>query len=500
MPASHLPAPYRVRIGAHVTAALAAIACVPVITHAQQAGATPAAPISLRGIVYDSLSHAPLAGATVQAVRADNAASARSTTSDSSGAFQLDSIAPGRYLLGFLHPTLDLLAVQVTPVIVIADGRTLPPVTLAVPGPTSMRAALCPPTTPSDSSGAVAGVVRNALTGDAASGATVVLSWEELGISRQGLQRERRRVPTTLRADGSFLVCGVPTDTPIDASATGPGVTSGLVEIAVPMRGLAVQRFALGPVASAASGAGDDSAAVAERGGLPRPAPGTARLAGRVVGPDSRPMPGARVRVWGTDARAETGVDGRYTLSALPTGTFTVEVRGIALEPFRAPVDLANGQTAELTVTLHKPAAQLERVSVVAKTPERTRFLQEFEARRRSGQGRYFTADDIAKAHAVELTDVIRGVSTLNVMPRGARGNVLVGRRNCIPTVWLDGNVIRGGAYNIDDLISAQAVAAIEVYGGGAALPAQFNPTGTGGSLAAGSPVTCGAVVIWTAR
>ena len=328
-----------------------------------------------------------------------------------------------------------------------------------------------------------------------------MLSWEELGVTRGGLQRERRRVPTTVRADGSFLVCGVPADGAIDGSATAPGATTGLVEINARARGLVIQHFALGPVAPAGTTrTAADSATDAERGGLPRPANGTARLTGRVTGPDARPVSGARVRVWGTDAHVESGADGRSALSDLPSGTFTVEVRGIAVEPFRASVDLANGQTAELAVSLRKSAAQLERVTVVAKSPERARFLEEFEARRRTGQGRYFTAEDIAKKGALEVTDVIRGVATLNVIPRGARGNIVRGRRNCVPNVWLDGNIIRGGANNIDDLVTAQNVEAIEVYGGGAALPAQFNITGTGGSLTQGDPATCGAIVIWTAR
>ena len=471
---------------------------------AQPAINAPAAagPVAVRGAVYDSLSRGPLAGAIVQAVRVDNPASARTTSTDSTGGFQLDSLTPGRYLLGFLHPTLDMLAVQITPVVLVVDGRPLPPVVLAVPGPTTVRAAVCPATPPTDSTGAVAGVVRNAMTGDPAGGATVVFSWQEIGVTRQGLQREARRVPTTVRPDGSFLVCGVPTDGPIEASASAPGATSGLVEVAALPRGLIVQRFALGPVAAPtagrAGGAAADSADDAERGGLPRPAPGTARLVGRVVGPDAQAVNGARVRVWGTDASAATGTDGRYTLTDLPSGTFTVEVRGIGLEPSRTPVDLANGQTAELRIALAKAVPKLDRVTVLGTPTEHSRFLEEFEARRRSGQGRYYTAADIAARHALELTDVIRGTPSINVIPRGAHGNVLRGRRGCTPTVWVDGSLVRGGANNVDDLVPAQGVEAIEVYGSGAILPAQYNMTGTGGSFIGGA--TCGAVLIWTLR
>ncbi len=464
--------------------------------------ASPAVPVAVRGVVFDSLARAPLAGAIVQAVRADNPAIARTTTTDSAGDFQIDSLAPGRYLLGFLHPTLDLLAVEIRPVTVVADGRPLPAVTLAVPGPGAVRAAVCPPTAPGDSSGAVAGIVRDASTGNPVAGATVVLSWQELSLGRGGVQRETRRVPTTVRADGGFLVCGVPSDGPIAASASAPGATSGLVEITAPAHGLAVQRFSLGPVASApasARGTAPDSADEAERGGLPRPAPGTARLVGRILGPDAQPVRGARVRVWGTDASTTSGDDGRYALADLPSGTFTVDVRGIGLEPSHTPVDLASGQTAEVRVALGKAVPKLDRINVIGSGTARSRFLEAFAARRRTGQGRYFTAAEIEARHALELTDVVRGTPSLNVIPRGARGNVLRGRGGCIPNVWLDGSLIRGGANDIDDIVPAQAVEAIEVYGSGATVPAQYNITGTGGSFT-GGPVSCGAVLIWTMR
>ncbi len=489
--------------------ALLGVAAVPTSRLAAQAAATvppsaasapSAVRVPVRGTVYDSLGRGPLAGATVQAVRADNPASARSAVTDSTGAFQIDSLAPGRYLLGFLHPTLDLLSIQVAPIVVIADGRPLPPVVLALPGSSAVRGALCPPTPPNDSSGAVAGLVRDAATGDPVAGATVVLSWEEVGVSARGLNREVRRVPTTVRADGGFLVCGVPTDVPLAASASTPNATSGLIELSAPVRGLLLQRFSLGPAAVGAAAAPTDSAD-ARLAGPVRPAAGTARVAGRVLGPDQQPLARAAVRVWGTAGRAQTSADGRFAIDSLPAGTFTVEVVAIGLQPSRTAVDLENGRTAEVAPTLIRQAAQLERVAVIGTGAPRSGLLDDFERRRRTGQGQYFTRAEIAKSGTTALTDVLRtkSLSSLRIIPTGARGNVLRGRAGCLPQVWLDGNVIRGGANDIDTIVSAQAVDAIEVYGSGAIIPAQYNLTGSGGSLS-GGPVSCGAVLIWTVR
>lgn len=87
---------------------------------------------------------------------------------------------------------------------------------------------------------------------------------------------------------------------------------------------------------------------------------------------------------------------------------------------------------------------------------------------------------------------------SLRVTPRGAYGNALRGRAGCVPVVWLDGALLRNGADELDYLIRPQNVTAIEVYGGGAVIPAQYNMTGTGGSFS--GPQSCGAVVVWTAR
>ncbi|HEY0779608.1 MAG TPA: carboxypeptidase regulatory-like domain-containing protein [Gemmatirosa sp.] len=449
--------------------------------------------VSLRGVVYDSLARGPLADALVQVVRAGDAAGVRTIATDSTGAFRFDSLPPGRYLLGFLHPLLDLLAIELAPVTVVVDSRPLPTVTLAVPGPSAVRTAVCPPTTPGDSSGAVAGSVRHALTGDAVTGATVVLSWPEMSVTRHGVQRETRRVPATVRADGGFLFCGVPTDAPVSVSASAPGVTSGLVEVAVHPRAVVVQRLAVGAVAAPAELASPaDSATDAERGGLARPAHGTARLVGRVVGPDTRPVGGAQVRVSGTGASATSDADGRFALADLPSGTFTVDVRGIGLAPSRTPVDLANAHTATLAVALAKAVPQLERVTVMGKPTARSRFLEEFTARRRTGQGQYFNADEIAARRPIVLSDLLRTAASLQVTPGGTRGHVLRGRGGCLPAIWVDGNLERGGANAIDDVVPPQAVQAIEIYGSSAAVPMQYNISGAGG------PRACGAVLIWT--
>src|SRR5689334_18632559 len=76
----------------------------------------------LTGHVYDSLSRRPLAGATVQLVGARTRASYVAST-DSAGAYRVDSLRPDRYQAGFFHAELDSLGVaSPTRTIDVTDG------------------------------------------------------------------------------------------------------------------------------------------------------------------------------------------------------------------------------------------------------------------------------------------------------------------------------------------------------------------------------------------
>ena len=76
------------------------------------------------------------------------------------------------------------------------------------------------------------------------------------------------------------------------------------------------------------------------------------------------------------------------------------------------------------------------------------------------------------------------------MIPSGASGNV-IGMRNqggggaCLPAVFVDGMLFADGATALDRLVSAQDVAAMEVYVG-MQTPAQFQRNG------------CGSVLVWS--
>src|SRR5690349_7243393 len=88
-------------------------ALLPPPSAAQTPSTHPASAGAVSGVVRDSISREPLAGAVVQLVSADGVArEGKTVMSDSAGRFTIADVAEGRYALGFFHPMLDSLGLE----------------------------------------------------------------------------------------------------------------------------------------------------------------------------------------------------------------------------------------------------------------------------------------------------------------------------------------------------------------------------------------------------
>lgn len=434
--------------------------------------------VTVAGLVYDSLGAAPLAAAEVQLVAAGDKVRVYSATTDSAGRFTIAHVQPGDYIAGFFHPLLDALGVALSPrrVTVAPSGPAF--ISLAVPGGASVLPVACGARAPGDSSGAIAGSVHDADTDAPVANAAVVVTWTEIVIDAHGVRTARRRIPVATRDDGSYIICNLPGDAGVLASASARGIETGLVEVHVPVTGIVWRNLTVGDSASVTTAPADSATTTPDR--LLR---GTARLSGIVRTPDGRPAASARVLVWGTGLTTQTREDGRFTLAGLPPGTFTVEARAIGFEPARIPVDLTNRAPGAVTLTLAKHVQGLAAVTVYGKAPPPTR-LDDFLTRREHGMGHYITAADMERRPVFVLSDALRMTPGVYIVP-GATGNRIVGRGGCEPAVFLDGMPMYDGATDFDNLVSPMNVGGIEVYNE-ATTPPQYR-TGS-----------CGSVLIWT--
>lgn len=433
------------------------------------------------GTIYDSLAAKPLAGAIVQVVARADAGRVLSARTDAEGEFQLSDLPRGRYLIGFMHPNLDSLGIELPPRRLEVSGEPMVRIALAIPSALTIRGDLCASSAQKDdSTGLVIGFIRDADGAMPLDSAAVLVSWTELVAEKKDVRVDRRELRVPARSNGWYAICGAPFGAPLTVHAERGEARTGDVEIVVPPRGLVHRDFSIPmlPAGVAASDASGESAS-AQR------ARSSASLTGTVLDDKGKPLGGALVTIQGTGLSTSSGQDGRFVLSGLPAGTRTLEVRYVGFAPKQQAVDLFSEQTRSITVTLDERVELLHDVTVVGR---RRRELSDFLARRDRGMGHFITREQIQKQHRPRFTDLFRAIPGVRVAPafypdmdkivfsQGPAGA-------CEPQVYIDGVLLVGGAY-LNTLVRPNDVAAIEVYKASEA-PVQYQ---TGG---------CGTILIW---
>ena len=446
--------------------------------------ATARAQTPVAGTVFDSVAAAHLAGAVVQLASAADRARTFSATADSAGHYRIDGVPAGTYVVGLIHPTLDVLGLDATFGAVAVRADTLQHLDLTIPNGARTRLAVCGAAV-GDSAGVLVGQVRDAASEAPLNDAHVVVHWREIAIGDgRGGRLEERRASVDVRPGGYFALCGVPTDDDFTAEAAAPGHRGAQLPLHARAGAVTRRDFVLG---TGDAGAAGDTA--------------RASVAGVVRRPDGHPVAGASVLVLGLDARATTDDDGRYTLGGLPPGTYALEARALGFRPARVAVDLAPRRSASADVAFGERVASLESVHVYGSRSRALRLQAEFlERMKRGGAGRFVTPQQIERRAPTYASDLLDNVPGVEVLDRGAGGAArgssarqvwmrsLDGGGRCNPEVYVDGVAVQDGGADFDVLVSARQVMALEVYRSLATVPAQFAPTSRNG---------CGVILVW---
>jgi hypothetical protein len=446
---------------------------------------------TIAGTVFDSLSGTPLSGAEVQLVSADNPSLlGRSATSDSLGRYTLIDVPPARYALGFLHPMLDSLGVDVPPrEVTVASGQKLR-IDIGIPSPSRLRTAICGPAPQADSVGVLIGFVRNARDGSPATGSVVTGEWLEFTLGRGGLVRTIPRRLATAGDNGWFALCNVPTGGTVVLLATHGSDSTGRIEVVVSKHGFARRELFIGDAQAVAVGGDTVKGADAVRVPPRKVYVGTGRLSGVVTAAvGGRPIANATVRI--TDGpQVRTSDVGEWTIPNAPAGTRMLEVRAIGFYPVSRQVDIVAG-AAPVRLSLSTMQAVLDTVRIIAERSA-DRHMSGFSGRRRSGMGTFFTAEDIARHRPVSTSEVLRLAPGVFI-ERSMDGDTMISMRGmvterCTPAVYIDDHYFPNfSADDVDNYVKPNRIRGMEVYTRGS-TPPQFEPGLSG----------CGAVVIWT--
>jgi hypothetical protein len=476
---------------------LVAFACVAPLHLGAQIPARPSvtprppATITARivGTVYDSVGRRALSSATVRIVRADDPSVGRSATSDIYGRFRVDSLPAGTWIASFLHPALDSLRLEpgVARIDITEAGDVDLPLT--IPSPRTLVTLSCRARLAADA-GVIVGDVRRADDDAALVGASVFVEWPEWVLQQRRMVTDMRRITARTDSTGHFTLCGVPTGASLRAFSWSGADTSGAIEVAVPEHGYALQDFAIGAVERVSirldSVTGPAAMTTVRRG--------RATVRGAVQTLDGRPLANAVVRVLGSGSQVRSNASGAFTIVDAAPGTQSVEARAIGYAPLRLPLRLRDGEVTPTTLRLAVQRVQLDTVRVVAGKTLRPEVLA-IERRMRTGVGTILDANAIRERSTLFVSDALRRINGVSVVGAGYGQKVFMrspfNGGECLANIVIDGLATRSagsGEFALDDFVSRENVAAIEVYPRSNLAPPEFL-TQAGG---------CGVVAIWT--
>jgi hypothetical protein len=211
-------------------------------------------------------------------------------------------------------------------------------------------------------------------------------------------------------------------------------------------------------------------------------------LVGRVTDTSGAPIPRAQVVVLvdgspGPFTRSDSA--GSFRLDGLSPGAVSILVRRLGYRGRVFSIEI-DGHTKPLDAVLTPAPVGLGSVRVQAKVDESKRKLREFYDHRQHGQlGYFFDTDDILKRRPLNPSDLLRAVPGVRLVAQTPSGSQ-VRVRGCRPTLWIDG--VRRPNAELDETVSTDDIAAVEVYKSLAGIPAQFMDRET----------NCGAIVVWT--
>lgn len=473
----------RTRLAPRAALPVAAVAALAATTSPGVAQGTPPfganpPPVTVRGVVYDSLTRRPLAGALVEV-----AGTSRTALADRLGRFRVDSVPPGPHRVTFSAPALDSIGLYGFGADVMVDpaGGT-GSLTLATPSLATLHARLCAaPADASADSAIVFGSVYNAGTRARRAGAQVALRWFAVDTAGTGARLVQ---PLRLgRSDeqGDFAVCGVPHDVALTTLAGDPQTASGPISLTVgPARVLRRDLYVSDEMGADSVVAGGSGGGGAAAGGAPR---GTGALRGVVRDESGQPLVGALLLLTASGHATRTDSLGRWAFRQVPLGTQEVSVRQLGRGALYRVVDIVGGTTGDEAFTL--PQATVLAPVNVRGVAIPGRDQAEFLSRRRAGFGRFLDARELTKrpdlAAALSRLPGVEaryGIDGLTV--RGTRP----GRCGSLRVI-IDGVPGMAGL----DMLNVRDLVGVEYYPDGTTAPPKY---------LAGLPTPCGVLLVWT--
>ena len=216
-------------------------------------------------------------------------------------------------------------------------------------------------------------------------------------------------------------------------------------------------------------------------------------------------VPDVRVSVLGQLGEGVTDARGRFLYVSPHSGRVAFVLRRLGYLPGTLMVDVGAPDTARVTFALTPATQTLATVTIRDTIASTSPFLRGLEHRVRAhaGSATYITRSDIERLHPLQVTDLLRRVSSVTVtggtvvarriqrpVIKGSGTSMFLDLANCPLRVAVDGELKEPG-YSLN-MVAPEEIHGIEVYPGPSTVPAEYATTGPNGA--------CGVIVIWTRR
>jgi hypothetical protein len=336
--------------------------------------------IALSGTIRDSVSREPIEGARVSIIGTD-----LSATTDARGRFTLPGMLPGVYDAEVRTPSLDSLGASHRASFEFVDANSHPD--WRVPNAQRLVATVCGSSPRDPTRGILIGRARGPGTLPIRN-LSIVAEWPD----SQNVVRQARVQGGT---DGSFRMCGIPTNTTLRLRATAEDAETP-AEMAVRLQDgarIAHAELALVPLST-----------LVTRGSV---------FTGIVVADSTHvPIPLAEVALPELNKSETTNSRGEFRISGIPSGEYRVSVRRIGFGAADTRLAFRDNETVERRVVLGR-AVTLEPVKVTATASDRMRAS--FDDHRRIGIGHFMMREEIQKYDGMEFATLLSTIPTTGI-------------------------------------------------------------------------------------
>jgi hypothetical protein len=180
-----------------------------------------------------------------------------------------------------------------------------------------------------------------------------------------------------------------------------------------------------------------------------------------------------------------TGAAGTFEFSSLAAGTYTLTASAPGFRSLEQRIEVQGLPPVRLEIHLQAEGDEEGPGSAAIRARQDPLQTVGFYDRRERESGSFLVSSDIRRLGGRSPADLVLSLVGFRALPQSG---IVVGRRGCPPTLFIDGADV-GDLRQINFLVSVSNIAALEAYPG-SSPPAIF----------AGVNSQCGAVVIWTPR